>query len=392
MKAQVLYGIGNIKYTDIEAPRPKAGEALIRVSRCGICGSDVPRVFKTGAHNMPLVPGHEFTGTVEECVLVPELVGKKVGVFPLIPCMECEQCENEYYEMCSNYNYLGSRCDGGFAEYVSVPVWNLFPLPDEVTDDEAAMLEPMCVAVHAMRRAEIDSDSNPAVVVCGLGTIGLLMAMFLKDAGFSKVLFVGNKDIQKKMLLEMGYSESEYCDVRYGDPTAFIKDKTYGKGADIYFECIGRSESYVQAVNCTAPLGKVILVGNPASDMELPRDAYWKILRNQFTLKGTWNSSYCGPKPIEYRNGNSDAAADLIEMDDWDYVIDRLVYWKKTGCISASGKLMTEKGHDHFAMFFPERLITHRYSLEDMQEGLRIMQKKSEEYIKIMIEIGKVFG
>ena len=384
MKAQVLYGIGNIKYADIEAPRPKAGEALVRVTRCGICGSDVPRVFKTGAHNMPLVPGHEFTGTVEECALVPELVGKRVGIFPLIPCMECEQCENEHYEMCSDYNYLGSRCDGGFAEFVSVPVWNLFPLPDEVTDDEAAMLEPMSVAVHAMRRAEIDRDNNPVIVVCGLGTIGLLMAMFLKDAGFSKVLFIGNKNIQKEMLLEMGYSDSDYCDVRYGEPIAFIKDKTGGRGADVYFECIGRSESYAQAVNCMAPLGKVILVGNPASDMELSRDTYWKILRNQLTLKGIWNSAYKGPKPVEY---SSYAGQELSELDDWEYVIDRIVSWKDPECTSMPGKLVRKGNESSFAGFLPDRIITHRYSLENMQDGLRIMQKKSEEYIKIMVEI-----
>ena len=213
------------------------------------------------------------------------------------------------------------------------------------------------------------------------------MAMFLKDAGFTKVLFVGNKDIQKKMLLEMGYSESEYCDVRYGDPTAFIKGKTNSKGADIYFECIGRSESYVQAVNCSAPLGKVILVGNPASDMELPRETYWKILRNQLTLKGTWNSSYCGPKPVEYRNGDSNTAIDSLEMDDWDYVIDRLVSWKKPECVSAFGRTVQEGEKSSFIKFLPDRLISHRYSLENMQDGLRIMQKKSEEYIKVMVEI-----
>ena len=358
MKAQILYGIGNLKLTEIDKPFPKPGEALIKVTDCGICGSDVPRVFKTGAHNMPLIPGHEFTGCVEACDDNPDLIGKRVGIFPLIPCMKCTQCLSSHYEMCENYNYLGSRRDGGFAEYVCAPLWNLLPLPESVSDEEAAMLEPMAVAVHAMRRALGKSLPLPSksIVVCGLGTIGLLMALFLKDAGFDNVICIGNKDIQKKKLLQMGYPQDSFCDVRYGDPANFIYEKTADQGADCYFECIGRSESYEQAVKCTAPLGTVMLVGNPASDMELSKETYWKILRNQLTLLGTWNSSYYGPE------------------DDWRYVITRLSAWNKE---AASSK-------PHFS---PADLITHRFSLEDLDKGLDIMRRKSEEYIKIMVKL-----
>ena len=411
MKSQVLYGIGNLKYAEVDAPSPKDGEALIKVNACGICGSDIPRIFKTGAHNMPLIPGHEFTGTVVSCESASFLAGKRVGIFPLIPCKKCPQCKSLHYEMCENYNYLGSRCDGGFAEYATVPVWNLLPLPDEVTDEEAAMLEPMAVAIHAIRRTglitasdgilreassfpgdqqtdssdnSLDSRSQPTIVVCGLGTIGLLTALFLKDAGFTDVYCIGNKDIQKKMLLDMGYDKSQFCDVRYGDPVSFVMEKTNGRGTDYYFECIGKSESYEQAIKCTAPLGTVMLVGNPASDMELKKDAYWKILRNQLTLLGTWNSSYIGDcnnnndydnvtttsKNIESSN-TADSSADTY-IDDWHYAINRLTAWKSDS--------------DAAKHFSPSQLITHRFSLEDMQVGLDIMRRKSEEYVKIMVE------
>ena len=357
MKAQILYGIGNIRYTDVDKPSCRSGEALIKVSCCGICGSVVPRIFKSGAHNMPLIPGHEFSGVVSECAEDETLVGKRVGVFPLIPCMECSECKRKHYEMCEKYGYLGSRCDGGFAEYVSVPVWNLLPVPDEVSDEEAAMLEPMAVAVHAIRRSGIASK-EAFITVCGLGPIGLLTALFLKDAGFQNVFCIGNKNIQKKMLLDMGYDEEHFFDVRYGDPVAFIMSKSGGRGADYYFECIGRSESYQQAVKCTAPLGTVMLVGNPASDMELSRDVYWRILRNQLTLFGTWNSSFYG-KEIQEEVGTID-----FQSDDWRYVTGRLSKMK----------------------FSPARLITHRFSLEELDKGLDIMHRKSEEYVKIMIE------
>lgn len=109
---------------------------------------------------------------------------------------------------------------------------------------------------------------------------------------------------------------------------------TDGKRADIYFECIGRSESYEQAVKCTGPLGRVMLVGNPASDMELPRQTYWQILRNQMTLKGTWNSSFSGIDGAD---------------DDWRYVLDHLADWKLD--------------------IRPSDLITHRLSLDMLQDG-----------------------
>lgn len=375
MKAQVLYDINNIIYTEVDKPVPSKEEALVKVTRCGICGSDIPRIYKTGAHNMPLIPGHEFTGTVMECDLNQSLIGKRTAVFPLIPCKECDQCKVGHYEMCKNYDYLGSRSNGGFAQYVRVPVWNLMPIPDEVTDDEAAMLEPMCVAVHAMIGIGLeivkgaDSKSNsksvvainantrkePSIVICGLGTIGLLLAMFVKDAGYKNVFLIGNKDIQKKAVIDIGYDIDYFCDVRYDDPITFVMDRTNGHGCDYYFECIGRSENYGQAVSCSAPLGNVMLVGNPASDMNLSRDIYWKILRNQLTLKGTWNSSYG------------------VEGDDWSYVINRLSAWKKTDLDTIS--------------FSPSKLITHRFNLEHMQEGLDIMRMKSQEYIKVMIEI-----
>ena len=376
MKAQILYGIDNIKYVEVNDPKPKEGEALIKVCKCGICGSDIPRIFKTGAHNMPLVPGHEFMGIVEKCDDRPELVGKRAGVFPLIPCMKCSRCKEHRYEMCENYNYLGSRCDGGFAEYVSVPLWNLLPIPDEVTDDEAAMLEPMCVAVHALRRIGLldagNYENNQAIAVCGLGTIGLLVAMFLKDAGYENVYFIGNKSIQKEIISQIGFPNDHFCDVRYGDPAAFVDGKTEGKGVDYYFECIGRSESYAQAVNLTAPLGKVMLVGNPASDMELPRNVYWKILRNQMTLMGTWNSSYLGRNLDASESSKSNAFKEALDTeDDWAYALERLASWHKS--------LQTVS---------PSALITHRFDLGHMQEGLQIMRKKSEEYIKIMVNMG----
>ena len=165
MKAWKLSDIGDFEYTDVDIPGIGDNEVLVKVRAAGICGSDIPRVYKDGAHNMPLTIGHEFAGEVADTGKgVPkDWNGKRVGIFPLIPCKECIACKQRKYEMCRNYSYLGSRRDGGFAEYVSVPEWNLIELPDLVDFEVAAMLEPMAVATHAMRRINPDSDNTVVI-------------------------------------------------------------------------------------------------------------------------------------------------------------------------------------------------------------------------------------
>ena len=345
MKAWILHDINDLRYETADLAPLLSGEVLIKLKDVGICGSDIPRIYHTGAHTHPLIPGHEFSGIVEQ--LGPDVdktwLGRRVGVFPLIPCKTCAPCRKKLYETCRSYDYTGSRRNGAFAEYVSVPAWNLIPLPEEVSFEAAAMLEPMAVAVHAMRRAA--SAPSDTVAVCGLGTIGLLLVMFLLDAGVKNLLVIGNKAFQKQTVLKLGLPNDAYCDSRIKNVSQWISERTNGMGADIFFECVGKNETYIQAVQNAAPAGTVLLTGNPFADMELPRDVYWKILRNQLTVSGTWNSSYI-----------HDPA------DDWNYVIDRL-----------SAKKIA-----------PETLITHRLPLERLAEGLHIMRDKTEDYIKIM--------
>ncbi|MBO5550798.1 MAG: alcohol dehydrogenase catalytic domain-containing protein, partial [Lachnospiraceae bacterium] len=127
MKAWVLHDIGDFRYEDMDKPVPSSGEVLVQVKACGICGSDIARVYKDGAHRMPLIIGHEFSGVVcgKGRDTDDKWLNKRVGVFPLIPCGECGPCRQKRFEMCRHYDYLGSRSNGGFAEYVCVPEKNL---------------------------------------------------------------------------------------------------------------------------------------------------------------------------------------------------------------------------------------------------------------------------
>lgn len=348
MKALVLKEINELVYSEVPKPIPQKGEALIKIMACGVCGSDIPRSYRDGAHNMPLIIGHEMAGIVEEVGNQADsnLIGKRVVVFPLIPCRKCGPCRNKHYEMCKDYDYRGSRSDGGFAQYLIAPIWNLLEIPDEVSFKAAAMTEPMAVAVHAIKRVEINLWDT--VVVCGLGTIGTLLTMFLLDRGVKNIIVIGNKEFQKQTVLGLGIREEEYCDSRKEDPREFIMKATQGEGADVFFECVGRNETASLAIDSVGASGRVCMVGNPYSDMMFEKNVYWKILRNQIKVTGTWNSSFLG------KDGD--------EQDDWKYVLSRI----KEGFID------------------PEKLITHEYSLKDIHKGFELMRDKSEDYIKVM--------
>ncbi|MBQ4463468.1 MAG: alcohol dehydrogenase catalytic domain-containing protein, partial [Eubacterium sp.] len=294
--------------------------------------------------------------------------GKRVGIYPLIPCRKCHSCLQDQYELCRDYDYIGSRRDGAFAEYVRVPADNIIEIPDSVSYEAAAMMETMAVAVHAMQiglRGLNESKDIP-ITVCGLGTIGLGIVSFLLDAGFSNLYLIGNKDKQIEVttsLLEEYRVDMHICDTRNEDPVSWINDQCLGFA--LYFDCVGSVESLDYGLKGLLPGGRLITVGNPHGDMNLPRDSYWQILRKQLTILGTWNSSFF---PGRYHGKNGSIHPDSWlptrdKPDDWHYVLDRL----------ARGRVK------------PEKLITHRLKPDELEKGLVMMRDKTEEYIKVMM-------
>ena len=350
MKAWNLHTIGDIRYEDVKAPVPQDNEVLIKVMAAGICGSDIPRIYNTGAHKMPLIPGHEFAGIVEEVgdSAFSNLKGKRVSVFPKIPCGKCPQCLSGRKNLCTSYDYVGSRRDGAFAEYVTVPRENLFILPESVDYKVGAMAEPMAVAVNTVRKVMgLCAGKNyeeQKIAICGMGTIGLMVLMFLMDAGFKDIYVIGNKKIQRELAVKLGLSEERFCDSTKEEPRSALI--TRAGAVNFYIECVGKEDTILMGLDVTEPCGNIILVGNPYSDVLMKRDIYWKILRNQLTLTGIWNSVFDG--------SNS---------DDWHYLFNRL-----------------ESGN-----FYPEQLITHELPLDKLDKGLAVMRDKTEEYCKIMI-------
>lgn len=345
MKAYVLENIGQLTYKDVPIPQLRENEVLVEVMNAGICGSDIPRIFQTGTYHFPTIPGHEFAGIIRRAGAPDQedLVGRRVGVFPLIPCMECEQCRKRAYEMCQSYNYLGSRTDGGFAEYVAVPVWNLIGLPDQVSFEDAAMLEPACVALHAIRQADMAHVTSAAVYGCG--TIGTLVLQWLAAMGVRDLYAIGTRKEQQELLSKV--ANCTFCNCREEEAVEFIGRHTDGTGVDIVFECVGVKESINNAIMIARAGGQIVLVGNPAGDIELDKQIYWKILRRQLTVYGTWNSSFTRE-----------------EDDDWHTTVRAI----QDGIIRPSAQ------------------ITHRVSFDMLPEGLAVMRDKGIFTNKVMAE------
>ena len=260
MKAYVLHGIGDLRCEDCPMPELRPGWALIKVSAAGICSSDIPRIFEKGTYHFPTIPGHEFCGVVERTANPEDSgwVGRRVGVFPLIPCMACPSCARGEYETCSNYDYVGSRRDGGFAEYAAAPVWNLIQLPGEISDVQGALLEPAAVALHAVRRADIRPHSSVCVV--GTGGIGLLAGQWARRCGADRVVIKG-RSCEKEAL-------ARRCGLDY---TGVTPEERF----DRVIEAVGSSAALEESLTLAAPGGRVVLMGNPDGSKTLAQNVYY---------------------------------------------------------------------------------------------------------------------
>ncbi|MDU5107298.1 galactitol-1-phosphate 5-dehydrogenase [Clostridium sp.] len=300
MKSMRLHEINKFTYDDVEKPVPKGEEILVRVGACGICGSDIPRVYELGTKVYPVIVGHEFSGTVVEVgdEKNKDLIGKTATIFPLIPCRECDSCKTGNYAQCSNYNYLGSRSDGGFAEYCLVPSkWNLvFSNNPDVSKEELSLVEPATVAQHALRKGDLKAGETVAIL--GAGPIGIMIGRWAKIFGAKQVILVDISDVKVKFAEDRGFkvinSIKEDC-------SKIIKELTNGRGADLVVEGTGSSGGINTAIECVKTFGRIALLGNPHQDTTIKLSNHSDILRKEITLIGVWNSYYLNTPINEWR-------------------------------------------------------------------------------------------
>lgn len=298
MKALLLSQYRRLELTDAPVPSPARDEILMRVAACGICGSDVHGYDgSSGRRIPPIVMGHEAAGTIEAAgELVTGLaVGDRVTVDSTVYCGACGNCLRGDINLCDRRQVLGVSCSdyrraGAFAEFVAVPARIVHRLPDNLPYAEAALLEAVAVALHAVSLVPIAAGSTSLVV--GAGTIGLLLQQALRVAGCSRV-FVADVDTTRlKLSRELGATETLAAE----DLAQQVLHRTDGIGADIAVEAVGRNETVTAAIDSVRKGGSVILVGNISPEVTLPLQ---KVVTRQIRLQGSCASAGEYPRAIK---------------------------------------------------------------------------------------------
>lgn len=336
-----LHAVGDFRLDELETPVPVGEQVLVRVGAAGVCGSDIPRVFQLGTRVYPVVLGHEFAGEV--VAVGPDadatLIGRRAAVFPLIPCRQCLACLTGHYVQCRNNGYLGSRDNGGFAEFCLVPsAWHLLLAQNSTPLSSLAMVEPSSVAMHALRSAR--PEVSDKVVVMGAGPIGLVLARLATLQGYSVLL----TDVVAEKI-----AFANACGIRtVPNEAAAIADALGGTDPDVVFEGTGFGTALELAVSVARPGGTVILLGNPHGDTTISRVSHSEALRRELMIRGVWNSTYLG------------------RFDsDWTRVLDLI----------ESGELVVED------------LITDRVPLEGLGDAMRAVDERTLSVCKLMMEV-----
>ncbi len=234
------------------------GEVLVQVQACGVCGTDVHIVEGTSRSTPPVVLGHEYAGVISDVAkgTMNVVVGQHVGVDPNISCGTCFYCRRGLVHLCENLCALGVDIDGGMAEYCIVPVKQIYPLPQDMTSELSAFIEPVSCAIHGIDLAGIKTGDT--VVIIGGGTIGLVMLQLVRNAGAARVIVVEPLEHKRKLASELG------ADVVLNptelDVNSAIFDLTK-VGADVVIECVGKPQTAQAALELARRGGTVEFFG-----------------------------------------------------------------------------------------------------------------------------------
>lgn len=259
MLQQVMTAPGKIEFREIETPVPKAGEVLIRIMKIGVCGSDI-HVWH-GKHpftSYPVTQGHEVSGEIAALGAGVENleVGQKVTIQPQVVCGKCYPCRHGKYNLCETLKVMGFQTTGVASEYFAVDAAKVTPLPQEMSFDEGAMIEPLAVAVHAVRK--FGDMRGMRVAVLGAGPIGILVAQAAKGMGAESVLITDISDLRLEKARQCGVDFCvNTCEADFGEAlvSSFGPDK-----ADVIYDCAGNNVTMGQAIRCARKGSTIILV------------------------------------------------------------------------------------------------------------------------------------
>lgn len=346
MKAAVLHAPGDLRVEDVPVPAIGPDQVLVEVKAAGICGSDIGRVMVTGTYRFPTIPGHEFAGRVER---VGEAVshlkaGDRVAVAPLMPCRKCQWCEAGKFHLCDDYDFMGSRSDGAFAQYLCAPATNVLKVPESVSYEVAATIEPAAIILHGIHK--LDLKLGDAVAVVGCGALGYFALQFARLSGARPLIAIDVDDDKLELARSIG---ADLClNPTRDDVLARVREATGGRGVAVSLECAGSAPGRDLSIMVAAKQGTVMLYGTAYGDVTFAEKAFAKIVREELRVVGSWNS-YSLPFPGK----------------EWFDIIGLL----------ADGRLTVEP------------LITHRATLEEAPSIFKALKDRSfGRYHKILFK------
>lgn len=320
---------------DLPKPEINPDEVLIKVKKCGICGSDIGSYLTGAMESQQIILGHEFSGEIVELgEKVKKLkVGDRVTANPNVPCLDCYYCNHGLENMCIFYT-IGVTHDGALSEFVKVRADRIHKLPDSVSFEEAALVEPLSNGVQAVRMSGLRVGDNAAVF--GAGPIGLVTILALKAAGASYIYVIEPIEAKQKMALELGADE-------VFDPKRWSKiiKLTNKIGPDYVFDCVGIPETIMTSMQLVKMGGTIIIIGMHPETFEMK--GFLQFMTKNLTMKGMY----------------------LVDQESFSTAI-RLIEQKKVDVLP---------------------LITKQITLDAVPEEIENLSKGLHDDIKILVDI-----
>lgn len=330
MKAAFLYKPGDIRIEEMEIPIPKDDEALIRLKAVGVCGSDV-HFFEVGrigdfVVKEPLILGHECAGEVVEIGkdVKNVKVGDRVAIEAGVPCRKCEFCRLGRYNLCSNVTFLATPpFHGAYREYIAHPEDFLFKLPDNVSYQEGAMVEPLSVGTYAAERGNVNVRNTVAII--GAGTIGLMTLQVAKARGATEIIVTDLEPFRLELAKKLGATLT--INAREEDPVKKVLQYTDG-GADVVMEAVGAPQTIQQTIKMARPGAIIVWIGMPTTD-EIPIRAVEAICKD-VDIRGIFRYANAYRPAIRLlASGKIDVRSMITTAFTLDHVQEALEYPKK---------------------------------------------------------------
>ena len=249
---------------DLEKPKIKNDEVLVKVKYCGICGSDLES-YETGALGLAgIIFGHEFSGDIVEIgdKVKKMKIGSRVTANPNIPCLKCYWCKNNQENLCKGLKGLGTTVNGAMAEYINVKASQIHLLPDNLSYEEGALIEPLSVAIYAVRKSGFRLGQN--AVVIGAGSIGLCTIQILCAAGASNIIVIEPLESKQDLALKLGANN-----VLTPENWLNVNKLTKKLGADHIFDCVSLPETFMNAMKYVIKGGTITIIGIHVEPFEL---------------------------------------------------------------------------------------------------------------------------